>query len=39
VADGPNNQKRIAITKAGRTADGSRGAASAAKPATAPKIQ
>ena len=31
IADGPNNQKRIAITKAGRTADG--GSSSPARPA------
>ncbi len=40
VADGPNNQKRIAITKAGRVADGGKpAAATTQKPTLAPKIQ
>jgi Ca-activated chloride channel family protein len=38
VADGPNGQKRIAITKAGRTADGSNGTSKSAKPVL-PKVQ
>jgi Ca-activated chloride channel homolog len=37
VADGPNAQKRIAITRAGRTADGDGSASPAPKPASTPK--